>query len=185
MIMTAILKALNFVNLPARSRDPVTFRRERLIERLEEQKVLVKSPSFLRTTTRFVGKGDARHSVERTQRVRPWWRNDAAGNLVMTVQHASRQLELAPGKTGVLTSKDKLPALIDQLIAAAKAGEFDLIEGGQAVPEAQAGGSRVEEQGARCRDSRVALSEQGSAHTEREPAFSFVGSPGRDKIAKR
>jgi hypothetical protein len=96
-----------------------------LIERLEEQKVLLKNPSFLRTTTRLVGKGDARHSVERTQRVRPWWRNDAAGNFVMTVLHASRPVELAPGKTGILTSKDKLPALIDQLIAAAKAREFD------------------------------------------------------------
>jgi hypothetical protein len=123
--MTAILKALNFVNLPARSRDPVTFRRERLIERLEEQKALLKNPSFLRTTTRFVGKGDARHSMERTQRVRPWWRNDAAGNFVMTVLHASRPVELAPGKTGILTFKDKLPTLIDQLIAAAKAREFD------------------------------------------------------------
>jgi hypothetical protein len=61
--------------------------------------------------------------VERTQRVRPWWRNDAAGNLVMTVLHASSPLELTPGKTGILTSKDELLALIDQLIAAAKAGD--------------------------------------------------------------
>jgi hypothetical protein len=86
----------------------------------------------------------------------------------MTVLHASRPLELAPGKTGILTSKDKLPALIDQLTAAAKAGEFDdiFVKGCQAVPEAQ-GGACAKEQGALRRDSRLTLTNE-EAHMERE-----------------
>jgi hypothetical protein len=44
----------------------------------------------------------------------------------MCVYHATRPIEFEKGKAAIaVPSRDKLPGLIDQLIAAAKAGELD------------------------------------------------------------
>lgn len=121
-----ILKNLTFTAVPARSHDPVTARRAKLAERLEEQKKLLASPSYVRTVQRWTGKGDERRQVEKQQRVKPWWRADAAGHLVFAVYHGTRPIEFEKGKAGIaVQSKDKLPALIEALIAAAQAGELD------------------------------------------------------------
>jgi hypothetical protein len=121
-----ILKNLTFTAVPARSNDPVASRRAKLIERLEEQKVFLANPSYVRTSQRWTGKGDERRQVDKQQRVRPWWRTDASGALVMSVFHGTKPIEFERGKAGIaVASKDKLPALIDSLIAAVRAGELD------------------------------------------------------------
>ena len=121
-----ILKNLTFTAVPARSNDPVANRRAKLIERLEEQKALVANPSYVRMTQRWTGKGDERRQVEKQQRVRPWRRADASGGLVMSVYHGTKPIEFEKGKAGIaVVSKEKLPALIDSLIGAVRAGELD------------------------------------------------------------
>lgn len=121
-----ILKSLTFTAVPARGHDPVAARRSKLVERLEEQKRLLANPSYVRTVQRWTGKGDERRQVEKQQRVKPWWRADGGGHFVLAVYHGTRPVEFEKGKTGIaVQSKDKLPALIDQLIAAAQAGELD------------------------------------------------------------
>ena len=71
-------------------------------------------------------KGDERSQVEKQQRVKAWWRVDAVGNVVMSVYYGTKPIEFETGKTGIaVASKDKLPALIDAPIGAAKAGELD------------------------------------------------------------
>ena len=64
--------------------------------------------------------------VEAPRRVRKGWFEDAAGHTYFRVQFGGRPLELAKGKTaievGVLAN---LPATIDALIAAVRAGELD------------------------------------------------------------
>jgi len=121
-----ILKNLTFTAVPARAHDPVAARRDKLAERLEEQKSLLANPSYVRTVQRWTGKGDERRQVEKQQKVRPWWRADGSGRLVMAVYHGARPIEFEKGKAGIaVASRDKLPALIDGLIAAVKAGELD------------------------------------------------------------
>ncbi len=121
-----ILKNLAFTAVPVRSQDPVANRRTKLVGRLEEQRLLLQNPSYVRTVQRWTGKGDERRQVEKRQRVRPWWRADAAGNFVMSVYYGTKPIEFERGKAGIaVASKDKLPALIDTLIGAAKAGELD------------------------------------------------------------
>jgi hypothetical protein len=123
-----ILKSLTFTAVPARSHDPVANRRAKLAERLEEQKKLLQNPSYVRTVQRWTGKGDERHQVEKQQRVRPWWRTDATGQLVMSVYYGTKPIEFERGKAGIaVASRHKLPALIDALIGAAKAGELDTL----------------------------------------------------------
>src|SRR5450830_54187 len=121
-----VLKSLTFISVPTRSHDPVAVRRAKLVSRLEEQRLLLQNPSYLRTVQRWAGKGDERRQVEKQQRVRPWWRADAAGNLVMSVYYGAKPIEFEKGKAGIaVASRDKLPALVDALVGAAKAGELD------------------------------------------------------------
>src|SRR5258708_5920736 len=123
-----ILKNLTYTAVPARSHDPVASRRAKLAERLEEQKALLANPAHVRKTTRWTGKGDDRRQVEREQRVRPWWRTAPAGTLVMSVYYGAKPLEFEKGKAGIaVASREKLPALMDTLIAAARAGELDAL----------------------------------------------------------
>ncbi len=121
-----VLKSLTFTAVPVRSHDPVAVRRAKLVSRLEEQRLLLQNPSYVRTVQRWAGKGDERRQVEKQQRVRPWWRADSAGHVVLAVYHGARPIEFEKGKAGIaVQSRDKLPALIDQLIGAAQAGELD------------------------------------------------------------
>jgi hypothetical protein len=121
-----VLKSLTFTTVPARAHDPVANRRSKLIEHLEEQKQLLQNPAFVRTSQRWTGKGDERRQIEKQQRVRPWWRADASGHIVLAVYYGTKPIEFEKGKAGiVVASKDKLAALLDNLIAAAKAGELD------------------------------------------------------------
>src|SRR5437764_9349314 len=71
--MSTILKQLKLTAVPSGS-NPVMDRRMSVIRRLEEQKQLSSDPQYVRVTTRWTGKGEARHQVEKTQRVLPWWK---------------------------------------------------------------------------------------------------------------
>ncbi len=123
----AVLKSLTFTAVPTRRHDPVAARRAKLAERLEEQKKLLANPSHVRTVQRWTGKGDARKQVEKQQRVRPWWRSDAGGQqLVFSVFYGTKPIEFEKGKAGIaVASREKLAALIDALVGAARAGELD------------------------------------------------------------
>ena len=121
-----VLKSLTFTSVPVRSHDPVAVRRAKLVSRLEEQRLLLQNPSYVRTVQRWTGKGDERRQVEKQQRVRPWWRTNSSGNLVMSVFYGAKPIEFEKGKAGIaVASRDKLPALVDALVGAAKAGELD------------------------------------------------------------
>ncbi len=61
----AVLKSLTFTNVPIRRHDPVAARRDKLAERLQEQKKLLANPSHVRTVQRWTGKGDERKQIEK------------------------------------------------------------------------------------------------------------------------
>jgi len=71
--MTA-LKSLTFTTLPKAGANPVLNRRTATISRLEEQKLLLNDPSYIRVSQRWTKKDGERVPVERRQRVTPWWR---------------------------------------------------------------------------------------------------------------
>jgi hypothetical protein len=122
----SFLKSITLTNLPVRGHDPVANRRAKLVSRLEEQRQLLQDPSYVRVIQRWTGKGEERRQVEKKQHVRPWWRADSGGKIVMCVYHGTKPVEFEKGKAAIaVPSRDKLPALIDALISAAKAGELD------------------------------------------------------------
>jgi hypothetical protein len=123
--MTSVLKSLKFTALPARGSDPVLNRRLQIVGRLEEQKKLIEDPNHVRTTTRWTGKGENRHQVTRTQRVKPWWRETQNG-IAFAVYKGTTPLEFEKGKTAIAArSLQELLSLMDSLIEATRAGELD------------------------------------------------------------
>src|SRR3954463_12009462 len=98
------MKSLTFTNLPARTHDPVANRRAKLVSRLEEQRQLLQDPSYVRVIQRWMGKGDERRQVEKKQRVRPWWRGDSSGKIVMCVYYGTKPMEFEKGKAAIAVS---------------------------------------------------------------------------------
>jgi hypothetical protein len=125
--MTA-LKSLAFASMPKTSGDPTVAKRERLVERLQEQLALFKNPQHIRQVQRRVVVDGEKRLVTQDQRIWPWWSTDAAGQTFMSVKHGGKPVEFEKGKAAIaVPSKDKLPAVIETLVAAVRAGELDEI----------------------------------------------------------
>jgi len=121
-----VLKSLSFTTLPKSGNDPVQARRAKFVARLEEQKLLLKDPNHVRTVQRWTKVNGERQATTKQQAVRPWWKADASGQVVMSVKFGAKPVEFEKGKAGIVVgSKEKLPALIDTLIAAVRSGELD------------------------------------------------------------
>ena len=121
-----VLKSLSFTALPKSGNDPVQTRRAKFVARLEEQKLLLKDSNHVRTVQRWTKVNGERQAVTKQQAVRPWWKTEPAGQVVMSIKFGAKPIEFEKGKAGIVVpSKDKLPTVIDTLIAAVRAGELD------------------------------------------------------------
>jgi hypothetical protein len=123
--MTA-LKSLTFTTVPKIGANPTLDRRAKVIERLEEQKLLLADPAYKRITRTTVKKDGERTVVEKQQRVSPWWRSVQNGTYAFFIRVGFKPIEFAKGQTAVaVPSLDKMPAVIDTLITAIRNGELD------------------------------------------------------------
>jgi hypothetical protein len=122
-----ILKSFTFVAQPKPTSDPLMIKRERMIARLEDQKKLLADPNYVRTVKRWERKeGGEKVLVERSLRMSKWWQADGNGGHVMTVKVGSKRIEFDKGKAAIAVGAlEKLPAIIDALIKAVRAGELD------------------------------------------------------------
>jgi hypothetical protein len=121
-----VLKSLSFTSLPKAGNDPVQLRRAKFVAKLEEQKLLLKDPNHVRTVQRWIKVDGERQATTKQQAVRPWWKTDPTGQVVMSVKFGAKPIEFEKGKAGIIVpSKDKLPAVIDTLISAVRSGELD------------------------------------------------------------
>jgi hypothetical protein len=112
--------------LPKADSNPTAERRIRTIARLEEQKLVLHDANYVRKIRSFVKVDGVRTSVENEQRVTPWWRRHIDGSYLFTIRSGSKAIEFEKGKAAVsVLSLDKLPAVIDTLIAAVRSGELD------------------------------------------------------------
>src|SRR3984893_17852440 len=103
------LKSLTFTTLPKIGANPTLDRRTNMIARLEEQKVLLKDPNYIRTVRAWVKKDGRLTPVDKQQRVLPWWRVDANGSYVFCVPLGLKPTELEKGKNAItVPSLDKI-----------------------------------------------------------------------------
>ena len=123
--MTA-LKSLTFTTLPQPGSNPTLDRRANAIARLEEQTLLLSDPNYTRTVRTWGKKDGEKALVEKEQRILPWWRNHSNGSYVFFIRSGGKHVEFEKGKTAIaVPSLDKLPSVIDTLIAAVRNGELD------------------------------------------------------------
>jgi hypothetical protein len=121
-----VLKSLSFTALPKTGNDPIQMRRAKFVSKLEEQKLLLKDPKHVRSVQRWTKVNGERQATTKQQAVRPWWKTDPSGQIVMSIKFGAKSIEFEKGKAGIVVpSKDKLPAVIDTLISAVRAGELD------------------------------------------------------------
>ena len=122
------LKSLTFIPAPVKApNNPTFFRRERLLQRLQEQLQLVKDPSYAPLLTRWKKDEDGlKRTVKRHRRIKPWWRVDEKGFTVLTVRYGFKTLEFEKGKGAIAVGTiEKLEGVLTTLIAATRAGELD------------------------------------------------------------
>src|SRR6516164_1582193 len=120
------LKSLTFTTLPKIGANPTLDRRTNMIARLEEQKLLLNDPNYIRTSRTWVKKNGELTPIQRQHRVLPWWRVNANGSYVFFVRLGSKPIEFEKGKNAIaVSSLDKLPLVIDILITAVRNGELD------------------------------------------------------------
>jgi len=120
------LKSLKFVVVSKTENNPVQNRRRKMIQRLEEQKLLAQNPTHVRTVQKWTKKDGERVLVETKKRVRPWSRTEENGSLIFIVRNGLKVVEFENGKSGIaVPSQDKLTSVIDTLIDAVKQGELD------------------------------------------------------------
>src|ERR1700710_2378474 len=104
-----VLKSLSFTALPKSANDPVQQRRTKFIIKLEEQKLLLKDPKHIRTVQRWTKVNGERQATTKQQAVRPWWKADPSGQIVMSVKFGAKPIEFEKGKAGIaVPSKEKL-----------------------------------------------------------------------------
>ena len=124
------LKSLAFTVLPTTARTPLDGRRAKTIERLQEQKQLLEDPNFVRTSKKWATVNGQRQLVDKQRRILPWWRTAPNGSLVFFVRLGGKPIEFDKGKSGIaVPSVEKLPGVIDTLIAAVQKGELDSVLG--------------------------------------------------------
>ena len=122
------LKSLTFVAAPPKNpHNPTFHRRERLVQRLQEQLQLAKEPSFAPVITRWKkGEDGVKRPVDHHRRIRPWWKVDEQGFVVLTVRQGFKTLEFEKGKAAIAVGTlEKLEGVPTTLIAATRAGELD------------------------------------------------------------
>jgi len=120
------LKSLTFTTLPTQGANPILDRRAKVIARLEEQKLILKDPNYTRKSRTWVKKDGERVMVEKEQRVPLWWRQHPNGSYALFVRSGLKPIEFEKGKPAIaVSSVDKLPTVIDTLIAAIRNGELD------------------------------------------------------------
>lgn len=117
--------------VPARITDPKQTARAKLLRYLLEQKAVAQAENEGRafTATKVVfrtGENGQRVRAEAPRHVRRGWFRDAAGVLFFQVRYGSKPLDFGKGMNSVeVINMDRLPAVIDTLIEATKAGELD------------------------------------------------------------
>lgn len=127
------LKALKLTSaVPARATaDPVVRSRDKMIAALVEQKQMAEAKIAGQhfVPTHMVRRKNAegqRVEIEAPKRVRQGWFADASGRVFFTIRYAGKAIEFAKDKNAVDVGElSSLPAVLDTLVEAVRAGELD------------------------------------------------------------
>jgi hypothetical protein len=123
-----VLNTLTFTEYTApNTADPVVKRRNKLLEKIDEQILLATDETY--TPTKRVNTidsdGNAR-VLEKPKRVKRWWSVQTNGSVLLTVRYGARAIEFQKGKDAIqVESVDALPATLNAVRNAVSDGELD------------------------------------------------------------
>lgn len=132
--MTTLLNTLKLTAArKIRAMPDVVKRRNKLLMKLGEQRALAAAMQsgehFNPRRLRSFKDADtgARVVKEVPVRIKPWFWTGEKGELLLSVQYGSRQIELSKGKTAIdVGSEANLLTVLDTVIAAVQNGELDV-----------------------------------------------------------
>jgi len=98
-----------------------------IIARLEEQKALLNDSTYMRVVRPWSKDETGKKSLtEMKQRVLPWWTVQPSGSYAFFIRSGWKPIEFEKGKAAIVVpSLERLPSVIDTLIAAVRNGELD------------------------------------------------------------
>jgi len=96
------LKTLLLIPLPNPTSNPTLDRRTRIIARLEEQKLILKNPSYQRAVKSWSKDQEGKKTlIETKQRVLPLWSVQPNGSYVFFIRSGWKPIEFEKGKAAI------------------------------------------------------------------------------------
>ncbi|OJA06899.1 DUF6641 family protein [Halomonas sp. QHL1] len=132
----SIFDSLKLVqHTPQSANNPVVNRRNKLVDKIDEQISLATDAGFAPTKTKWVTDEDGtQRKVEYAKRVKRWWTHGAGGSVLLTVRYGSKPLEFAKGKQAIeLANVEEVEPTLQKIKEAVLAGELDEIVEKQAT----------------------------------------------------
>ena len=123
-----VLNTLTFAKYTApNTADPVTKRRNKLLEKIDEQILLATDNTY--TPTKRVSTTDDDGNtrvVEKPKRVKRWWSVQTDGSVLLTVRYGARAIEFEKGKDAIqVQSVKELADMLRTVRHAVADGELD------------------------------------------------------------
>ena len=123
-----VLNTLTFTKYTASTTaDPVTKRRNKLLEKIDEQILLATDDTYMPTkrVNTIDSDGNTR-VVQKPKRVKRWWSVQTDGSVLLTVRYGARAIEFQKGKDAIaVESVDAVPAMLRTVRHAVADGELD------------------------------------------------------------
>jgi len=123
-----VLNTLTFAKYTAHNTaDPVTKRRNKLLEKIDEQVLLATDETYTPTKRVQTTDNDGNTRViEKPKRVKRWWSIQTDGSVLLTVRYGARAIEFEKDRDAIqVESVDALPAMLQTIRHAVSDGEFD------------------------------------------------------------
>ena len=123
-----VLNTLTFAKYSVpNNADPVTKRRNKVLDKIDEQILLASDNSY--TPTKRVTVTDAEGNariIDKPKRVKRWWSVQIDGKVLLTVRYGARAVEFEKGKDAIeVENVEALPAMLQTVRQAVSEGELD------------------------------------------------------------
>jgi hypothetical protein len=123
-----VLNTLTFAKYSVpNNADPVTKRRNKLLEKIDEQILLATDDTY--TPTKRVNTTDADGNtrvIEKPKRVKRWWSVQTDGKVLLTVRYGARAIEFRKGKDAIeVQTVTELADMLQTVRQAVAEGELD------------------------------------------------------------
>jgi hypothetical protein len=123
-----VLNTLTFAKYSVPSNaDPVTKRRNKLLEKIDEQILLATDDTYTPTKRVTVTDADGNaRTINKPKRVKRWWSVQTDGRVLLTVRYGARAIEFQKGKDAIeIQTVTELADMLHTVRQAVAEGELD------------------------------------------------------------